>query len=226
MTDDIRPSVRENYDRIADEYVRSLFGELENKPLDRQLLERFASDVADDGKVCDLGCGPGQVARYLHTLGAPVVGIDISSRMIEHARRLTPEIQFIEGDMMALPFEDASLAGIAAFYAIVNIPEQSLPLVFQEMERVLQPGGLVLLSFHIGNEVRQVEELFGQAVSMEFFFFEPSLISEYVESAGLKLKKSSSASHILPMWNIKAGGRIFSHASLSVSYFPNLPGWG
>ncbi len=189
MTDDIRPSVRENYDRIADEYVRSLFGELENKPLDRQLLERFASDVADDGKVCDLGCGPGQVARYLHTLGAPVVGIDISSRMIEHARRLTPEIQFIEGDMMALPFEDASLAGIAAFYAIVNIPEQSLPLVFQEMERVLQPGGLVLLSFHIGNEVRQVEELFGQAVSMEFFFFEPSLISEYVESAGLKIEE-------------------------------------
>ncbi len=48
---------------------------------------------------------------------------------------------------MALDFRGGRLAGIAAFYAIVNIPQESLPLVFREMERVLQLGGLLLLAF-------------------------------------------------------------------------------
>ncbi len=54
---------------------------------------------------------------------------------------------------MALDLQDGTLAGIAAFYAIVNIPQESLPLIFREMERALQPGGLLLLAFHTGDEV-------------------------------------------------------------------------
>src|ERR1700738_170328 len=50
--------------------------------------------------------------------------------------------------MMGLGLEDRTLAGITAFYALGNISKESLPLVFREMERVLQPGGLLLLAFH------------------------------------------------------------------------------
>ena len=46
------------YDRVADEYARRIYGELEHKPLDRQLLTRFAESVRNTGMVCDLGCGP------------------------------------------------------------------------------------------------------------------------------------------------------------------------
>jgi ubiquinone/menaquinone biosynthesis C-methylase UbiE len=86
--------------------------------------------------VCDMGCGPGQVARYLHEAGAPVFGLDLSPQMLEQARQLNPGISFREGNMLALDLQDRTLAGIAAFYAIVNIPKDSLPLVFREMERV------------------------------------------------------------------------------------------
>src|SRR6266699_5666621 len=109
--------------------------------------------------------------------------------MIETARRLNPDISFREGDMMALDLEGRTLAGIAAFYAIVNIPKKSLPLVFREMDRVLQPGGLLLLAFHTGDEVLQEKELWGRPISMDFFLFRLSTIRRYIEVAGFEIQE-------------------------------------
>src|SRR5947209_5621520 len=160
--DSVTRSIRESYDRLADEYARRIFDELQNKPFDRELLDRFAARVSG-GEVGDLGCGPGHVARYVHQQGTPVFGLDLSPRMVSEAQRLNPGIAFREGDMMALPFEDHSLAGITAFYAIVNIPRKYLPDVFREMHRVLQPGGLLLLAFHAGDEMLHEDELWGRS---------------------------------------------------------------
>ena len=181
--------VRESYDKIADAYAQELFGELEHKPRDRELLDRFAVRVRGRGRVCDMGCGPGQVAHYLHNAGASVFGLDLSPRMVEVARRLSPGISFHEGNMMDLDLPDEALAGIAAFYAIVNVPEESLPRVFQEMHRVLQPNGLLLLAFHVGSEVIQKEKLWGQVVSMDFFFFQTIGIGQKLEAAGFVIEE-------------------------------------
>src|SRR6201998_3552553 len=105
MADEITQSIRESYDRIAEEYARELFGELQHKPLDRQRLDRFAARVAERGQICDMGCGPGQVARYLRDAGAAVFGLDLSPKMLEQARQLSPEMQFREGNMMALDLQ-------------------------------------------------------------------------------------------------------------------------
>jgi SAM-dependent methyltransferase len=182
-------SIRESYDKIADAYARELFGELEHKPRDRELLDRFAARMRGQGQVCDMGCGPGQVARYLHDAGATVFGLDLSPRMVAVARRLNPGISFREGNMTALDIPDGTLAGITAFYAIVNIPEESLPSFFREMHRVLQPGGLLLMAFHIGSEVIQKEELWGQVVSMDFFFFQTLSIRQKLEAAGFAIEE-------------------------------------
>jgi ubiquinone/menaquinone biosynthesis C-methylase UbiE len=140
-------AIQKSYDGIADEYARHLYSELDNKPLDRELLTRFAARVKGKGAICDMGCGPGHIARFLHDAGTNVFGLDLSSRMIEEARRLNPEISFRQGNMLALDLPDTSLAGIAAFYAIVNLPRAPLPQVFREMARVLKPDGLLLLAF-------------------------------------------------------------------------------
>jgi ubiquinone/menaquinone biosynthesis C-methylase UbiE len=187
MSDAIH-SIRESYDRVADEYTRHIFDELRNKPLDREVLTRFAAEVGS-GQVCDMGCGPGHVARYLRDAGVTVLGLDLSPRMLEQARKLNPDIHFTEGNMLALELADRTLAGIAAFYAIVNLPQESLPQVFREIERVLQPGGMLFLAFHMGNEVIQVKELWDQPVSLDFFFFEPAVIQRQMESAGLRIEE-------------------------------------
>src|SRR5258708_3334572 len=111
-------SIRESYDRIADEYALRIFNELQHKPLDQDLLNRFAAEISERGQVCDMGCGPGHVARYLRDAGTIVFGLDLSEKMLEQARRLNPDISFRQGNMMALHLEDRTLAGIAAFYEI------------------------------------------------------------------------------------------------------------
>jgi SAM-dependent methyltransferase len=189
MNDSLAQSIRGSYDRLADEYARRLFNELRNKPLDRELLSRFAAKVAGRGEVCDMGCGPGQVARYLRDAGTAVFGLDISPRMVEQARQFNPDISFREGNMTSLDLPDGTLAGIAAFYAIVNIPKESLLSVFREMQRVLQPGGLLLLAFHSGNEILHVDDLWERPISMDFFLFQPSAIRQDIEAAGFSIEE-------------------------------------
>jgi SAM-dependent methyltransferase len=72
---------------------------------------------------------------------------------------------------MSLDLPNGTLVGIATFYAIVNIPRESLLSVFREMHRVLQPGGLLLLAFHCGDEILHEDGLWGRPISMDFFLF-------------------------------------------------------
>jgi len=99
MNDPITNSIRESYDRLAKEYTGRISDELQHKPLDRELLNRFAKRTQERGEVCDVGCGPGPVARYLRDAGASVFGLDLSPGMVEQARRLNPDIPFREGNI-------------------------------------------------------------------------------------------------------------------------------
>lgn len=182
-------SIRDTYDAIADEYARRIFDELRNKPLDRQLLDRFAVATAGRGEVCDMGCGPGHVARYLQEAGASVFGLDLSPRMLEKARELNPGMHFRQGDMLALELADNSLAGITAFYAIVNLAPRLLVTVFREMDRVLQPDGLVLLAFHNGNEQRHLTEFLDLPVDLDFYLLPAGAVRQLLEVAGFHIEE-------------------------------------
>lgn len=180
--------VQAGYDRIADEYARRMFDELQHKPLDCRLLDRFAESVRHGGVACDLGCGPGHVGRYLHGRGIHVCGMDLSSGMVQCARRLNPGIEFSQGDMRALPVKDNEWAGIAAFYAIVNLSPGDLVQALREMMRVLVPGGRLLLSFHIGEDTSQVEELWDSGAELEFRFFRTSTVAAAIRGGGFEIE--------------------------------------
>ena len=166
-------NVQAGYDRVAAEYARRIFGELEQKPLDRQLLDRFAARVHGLGPICDLGCGPGHVARYLDERGVRVVGIDLSAVMVEQARRLNPNIEFRQGNMLSLVFENGELGGVVAFYSIIHVPRTEIATALAEMKRVLRSGGLLFLAFHVGDETLHLDEWWGHRVSVDFLFFQP-----------------------------------------------------
>jgi len=189
VSGDLTKTIREDYDRLAEQYALHIADELQHKPFDRELLDRFAAQVRGRGEVCDMGCGPGHVARHLHDAGLTVFGLDVSPRMLEQARKLNPGISFREGNMLNLDLPEAMLAGIVAFYAIVNLPKDLLPVVFQEMLRVLQPGGLLLLAFHVGDQVLQEDELWGLKISMNFLFFQPAEIRHSLKQAGFVVEE-------------------------------------
>lgn len=180
-------NIRDSYDSAAEGYADHLFRELEQKPLDRHLLNRFAEATKGAGTVADLGCGPGHVSKYLHEQGVSMIGVDLSSRMIEVARRLTSGIDFRVGDMGKLDFDDAGLAGIVAFYSIVHFEPAGLPAVFGEMRRVLRRDGFAMIAFHIGNEVVPVEEMFGAAVELDFHFHLPGDVIEALRMSGFRV---------------------------------------
>ena len=103
--------------------------------------------------------------------------------MIRTARAAHPDIDFQSGDMRALPLQDHSLAGIAAFYSIIHFPRQEVTSVLKEMRRVLQPGA-PLLAFHRGDEVRHFEELWGQPILLDFVFFGREEMEGYLRDTG------------------------------------------
>jgi ubiquinone/menaquinone biosynthesis C-methylase UbiE len=183
-------NIRRNYDRLAADYSAHIFEELRNKPVDQELLTRFAKDTRGNGEVCDMACGPGHIARFLHQAQVSVFGLDLSSKMVEEARRLSPSIPFRLGDMLALDLPDQSLAGIATMYGIVNLPGYSLPTAFREMWRVLKPGGLLLMSFHIGDQEVAVPELWGNPVTMPFYFLDPAKIRRMLEETGFDIEET------------------------------------
>ncbi len=179
--------LQSGYDQVAEEYVARIFDELQHKPLDRELLDRFANQVQDLGTVCDLGCGPGHIAYYLHRRGVNVFGIDLSPKMVERARQLSPGIEFKRGDMRSLEAADDSWGGIAAFYSIIHIPRDEVTQVLRELRRVLRPGGICLLAFHVGQAVIHTDEWWGKKVSIDFVFFQRDEMKGYLRSAGFEI---------------------------------------
>ena len=177
--------VRESYDSVAAAYAEHLSNELARKPLDRHLLNRFAEETRGRGLVADLGCGPGHVARYLSQQGVTIFGIDFSPKMVAVAQSLHPDLDFRVEDMRRLSASDASLAGVVLFYSIVHFDLTELPTVFREARRVLVPGGLALVSFHIGEQIVHRDELFGAQVSLDFRCHTPENVVEALGSANL-----------------------------------------
>lgn len=179
-----------SYDQVAAEYAEKFKDEMDHKPFDRDCLHRLAREVGNLGPICDMGCGPGQIARYLYRQGVDTLGVDLSPRMVAEAQRLNPEIHFHQGDMLALPDADNSLGGIAAFYCIIHIPREKVVDALREMKRVLKPGGVLLITFHTGDEIKHLDDWWEKPVNLDFAFYRPEEMETWLKEAGFELEET------------------------------------
>ncbi|GHC86325.1 methyltransferase [Nocardiopsis terrae] len=182
---DFLAATRASYDAIAEPYAARFHDEFARKPLDRALLTAFAETVT--GPVADVGCGPGRVTAYLHSLGLDVFGIDLSPGMLGLARAANPGLRFVRGSMTDLDLPDASLGGLVAMYSTIHVPLEDLPGVFEGFRRVLCPGGQAFVVFQAGDETVHFDEGFGHGVDLDFHFRPPELIADLLEGAGLRV---------------------------------------
>jgi SAM-dependent methyltransferase len=176
-----------SYDAIAEEYARQYFDELDGKPFDREWLDRFAAAVKGHGRVCDVGCGPGQIARYLAARGVDAYGVDASPAMIAAARRLNPALEFEVGNFLALPTRDGALAGVAAFYALIHCARGELGRAVREIHRVLAPGGHLLMAVHEGTGEVGRDEAYGKRVALVATLFSEAEVRTALETAGFRI---------------------------------------
>jgi ubiquinone/menaquinone biosynthesis methyltransferase len=144
-----RRHVRDLFSTIADRY--DLITVLLSCGLDRSWKDRvvrLAHPHAGE-RALDLACGTGDIAFRLANLGAQVTGLDVTHRMLQLARGKGHAASpvFLQGDMMALPFADATFDVVTAGYGLRNVPE--LVPAIDEIRRVLKPGGrFVSLDFN------------------------------------------------------------------------------
>lgn len=172
------------YDTVAKEYAEAFSGEHDKKPKDQEILHRFSQEIAGRRPVWDIGCGPGQTTKHLNSLGIEISGLDISEQMLEQARALHPEIRFRRGNVLDLEFDDNSIAGIVAFYAMVHFTEKQVKIALREIFRVLQPGGIFLFTYHIGEKTIRLDEFLGKKADIDFMFFTTGFVSGCLRDSG------------------------------------------
>ncbi len=181
---------RASYDTVAVDYAEIVPPLFERDVLGRAMLGGFAELVraGGGGPVADVGCGPGHVTSYLHSLGLAVFGVDISPGMVKVAERNHPDLRFDIGTMTDLELADGELGGIVAWYSVIHTPPEVLPVVFEEFHRVLAPGGHLLLGFHVGDEHQRKEKGYGgHPMSLDVHLLRPERVTESVSQAGMPL---------------------------------------
>ena len=178
--------IKKVYDTVAREYAEAFFDEHDRKPQDREVLAGFLTEIGDRRPVWDFGCGPGQTTKYLKDLGLDISGLDLSEKILEQAMSLYPEITFRQGNLLDLDFKDDSIAGIVAFYAIVHFTREQVETCFGEIFRVLQPGGLFLFTFHVGDETLAIDEFLGQAIDIDFMLLPVDFIYDCLQRIGFQ----------------------------------------
>ena len=131
--------VRRMFDRIAPVY--DAMNRVMTGGLDRRWRRITVEQAVRPGDcVLDACCGTGDLAIAAHRQGArEVVGLDFSGRMLERARRKEPGIEWLQGDVLALPFADASFDAATVGFGIRNVDD--LEAGVRELRRVLRPGG-------------------------------------------------------------------------------------
>lgn len=131
-------AVRRMFDRIAPVY--DVMNRVMTVGLDRR-WRRFTAEatVRPGDAVLDACCGTGDLAVACARVGGRVTGLDFSAPMLERARRKAPDLEWIEGDLLALPFADASFDAATVGFGVRNV--EDLPRALAELRRILPPGG-------------------------------------------------------------------------------------
>ncbi|WP_083933342.1 class I SAM-dependent methyltransferase [Kribbella catacumbae] len=178
--------VRSSYDRVADNYVEMNLGDITAYPWLRTAIDGFAAAVRGLGPVLDVGCGPGSVTAYLAESGLDVSGVDLSARMIEHARRLHPGLRFDVASATELELVESSLGGILGWWSLFNLPRHILPSVIESFARALVPGGHFIIGTHLGDgEIVRTEAYGAVPVSWTTHLWQPDELWAILGKAGL-----------------------------------------
>ena len=176
------------YDDTAENYAAERIDELSKKHFDRFLLKEFALVNKDKGPCGDFGCGPGQTTKFLYDHGVTdIVGIDISSRMIDVARRFSPQIKFETGDLQKVAYKSNYFGSALAFYSIVHFTHDQVKIAFNEINRVLKKGGQFLFSFHVGSDTVHFEKANDIDVDIDLYFFQTDAILKLLIKTGFKI---------------------------------------
>jgi SAM-dependent methyltransferase len=183
---DALSATRAAYDAAAETYAQLFRDTLRDSPLDRAMVDAFAEVVraGGDGRVADLGCGPGHVTAHLHERGLTAFGVDASPAMIELARHAYPDLRFEVGSMAALTIADGVLGGVLSRWSVIHTPPPDVPAILAEFHRVLAPGGHLLIGFSASDGPSHPSQVFDHTVAPAYRWW-PDHLAAMLRGSGL-----------------------------------------
>lgn len=185
----VNEKTRQTYNLAAKTYFDLFKNEMEEKKYDRELLDKFAEKFNGNSLICDAGCGPSiHIGKYIFDKGIKVIGIDISDKCVDLARKHNPDIEVLQGDIGDLHFTDNCLDGIISYYSIIDTPKKYINKIFGEFKRVLKPGGSLLVVVKAGNTEGYLKELLGIESEIYFTLFNEDEIKSYFSASGFVLE--------------------------------------
>jgi cyclopropane fatty-acyl-phospholipid synthase-like methyltransferase len=170
-------TVRQGYDHIAERYLRD-----RDRWKSAPHLDRLLELLPPKARILDVGCGAGvPVDSYLVERGHEVLGVDVSPKQIELARRNVPAGEFEVRDLR--DFEEGSyeVDAVVSFYTIFHTPRETHGQTLRTLATFLRPGGLLLVT--MASSAWEGEEDF-HGVTMWWSSYGPERNRELVEAAG------------------------------------------
>ena len=175
------------YDKNANEYA--LQG---NKYASLAQINDFVRLLQPESKVLDAGCGFGRDTNLLAKKGLDIVGLDLSPGLIQVAKKKFPQLKFIEGDFLKLPFKNEYFDGIWAHASLVHLESvEDVKKALKEFNRVLKSKGVIhiLVRANISNKKFETETD-KKTNSKKFFqYFFKDEIETLIKDAGFSTVK-------------------------------------
>jgi cyclopropane fatty-acyl-phospholipid synthase-like methyltransferase len=173
--------VRQGYNKIADNYLdkRDVFK-------NRKYLDKLIELLPTGSTILDIGCGAGTpIDSYLVSKGFKIVGIDISERQIELAKKHVPKGNYERKDMSEISEKEYKVDAVISFYAIFHIPRETHPELFRKIRSFIPKNGYTLVTMGHSDWVGTENDFFGG--EMAWSHFDAKKNKDIIKEAGFDI---------------------------------------
>lgn len=195
--------VKEGYNKATENYSST-----RDISRNQKYLDKLSEGLPPDSIVLDIGCGAGiPVDKHLEDHGYKIIGLDISEKQIELARKNLPNQSFLVKDMSKLTEGEFKVDAVVSFYAIFHTPREQHAELFRKINSFLPDNGLILVTMGV-DEWEGTEENFHGA-KMFWSHYGVDKNKDIIEQAGFNIlfdevDESAGEKHLVVLAKKKA----------------------
>jgi 2-polyprenyl-3-methyl-5-hydroxy-6-metoxy-1,4-benzoquinol methylase len=176
--------VKDYYNKTAHEWAEEWYSNETMLPLLKKFVELFRDNTP---RILDAGCGAGYESMRLASLGAEVVGIDISDESVKIARAKNPDCRFEVMDCKNIDKSLCIFDGVIALALIVHIDDRDLKIIFDNFQKIIKPCGFLFVAFVEGDgfcEKRSFVKVGDEEFNRAFYLHQTDRVKEAAENSG------------------------------------------
>lgn len=155
----------------------------------KEWLDLLSSKLKKGDAILDLGCGNGRAVKYFVDNGFQGIGIDISDKMLDLARKHIPKGKFLKREFSKLDFKPNSIDAVISFFALNHIPKSQFKDVMNSCKNILKKNGFLLLGMVKGNDEGFFKGFYDKDMSLYGAGYTKKEIVDILESTGYEVLK-------------------------------------